>query len=644
MSTSRNHSEGAPKAPWQFKVLAALLPVLLLAGVEGILRLAEYGVNLSLFIPDPEQPEYLVMNPDVSKRYFVMQENATIGNRERFKAQKAPGVFRIFVLGESTTIGYPYLHNGSFHRWLQYRLMHTYPDQEVEVVNLSLTAVNSYTVQDFASELVHHQPDAVLIYVGHNEYYGALGVGSSSFVAKNPRWVRFMVRLRDLRLVQALDQLVKILKKSPPDSGDSRETLMKRMAAKQQIPLGSEAYHDGIKQFEANLTEVCRRLSEHRIEVYLSDLVSNECDLKPFISDGQGPESADSAYALGQEAYSRGDFETAKAHFVRAKELDMLRFRAPLAMNEVIHRMTKAYPGVHLVETYRHFESRSPHGMLGKETLLEHVHPNLYGYALLSDAFFQSLKTHSLVAWQPQNAWNIDSLVARMPITAVDSFRGHYEIMVLKRGWPFLEEVALPDTTGRQLEARLAASLVTRQVSWGQAMTQLLAFYSRGKRWDQALRVAEAMALADPVTHQLWQQAGTCALKCGQLPKAVFCLRKAYRGAPTPDLAQSLMVTLLKLDRPEAAQPYLRDLLRAKPGDPSLTGLQTFINELISLRAQLQTDPDNAGLRLRIAATYLQFANASAAKPYLDRVAQQVPGHPVLRGLLVQYQTLIHEK
>ena len=41
-----------------------------------------------------------------------------------------------------------------------------------------MSAVSSYTLLDFSDEIVDYQPDAILIYAGHNEYLGILGVGS----------------------------------------------------------------------------------------------------------------------------------------------------------------------------------------------------------------------------------------------------------------------------------------------------------------------------------------------------------------------------------------------------------------------------------------------------------------------------------
>ena len=152
-----------------FRVIAIAFPFFILFIIEMSLRLFQYGDDLNLFIEAKDRPDFLVLNPAASKRYFVNMAFAPTGNSELFRKNKDKTTLRLFVLGESTTIGYPYFHNGSFHRWLLYRLMHEFPDRNFEVINLSLTGVNSYTVLGFAKELVKYQPDAVLIYSGHNE-------------------------------------------------------------------------------------------------------------------------------------------------------------------------------------------------------------------------------------------------------------------------------------------------------------------------------------------------------------------------------------------------------------------------------------------------------------------------------------------
>ena len=143
-----------------FKVSAVLLALIFIILLEVFLRLIGYGSDFPLFTEPENKPGYIYMNPEVSNKYFFGTNNATAGYRELFKAEKDSATKRIFVLGASTGIGYPYLKNGSFHRWLQYAMNETFPEDKIEIINLSLTAINSYTLRDFGKELGNYNPDA----------------------------------------------------------------------------------------------------------------------------------------------------------------------------------------------------------------------------------------------------------------------------------------------------------------------------------------------------------------------------------------------------------------------------------------------------------------------------------------------------
>jgi len=47
------------------------------------------------------------------------------------------------------------------------------------VVNVGISAISSYMVLNFVNELVQYQPDLFVLYMGHNEFYGAFGIGST---------------------------------------------------------------------------------------------------------------------------------------------------------------------------------------------------------------------------------------------------------------------------------------------------------------------------------------------------------------------------------------------------------------------------------------------------------------------------------
>jgi lysophospholipase L1-like esterase len=571
-----------------FKCIAILAPFVLLLIVELSLRWFGYGHPTSLFVKDPDDATCWVMNPYASARFFSDSANATKGNIEPFPIEKAPNTFRVFVLGESTTAGYPYMHNGSFHRWLQYRLMRELPEKNIEIINVALTAVNSYTVLDFGKEVLHYQPDAVLVYVGHNEYYGALGVGSSSRIANNYYLVQAVLKLRQLRLVQWMTAVIRKLTSlfsGDKNRIDQRDNLMKRVASKQEIAYGSDDYTTGIRQFERNMDELCQAFAAARIPVFLSTVVSNEKDQRPFISDtltaGQplhlsappeasgasGPSelygpassvlSANAAYRQADSAFAAGDYATAKRRYVCAKELDLLRFRAPEAINTAIRALTKKYEDVHLVDAYALFEQQEPKGILGNETLLEHVHPNLYGYALLSEAFYQSMKQQGLVRPDGDRELSFSTLLSEMPVTRVDSLYGAWRIMMLKTGWPFNQPIPAGYKRGNSVEEEIAGALSVDRITWTTAMDQLFKYYMRINDKRGALKATEAVLLEHPRNVLYYIYSGRLNFDLGRYDDALFYFKKAWTLEPTPAHAENIYLFYLKTNEPEKAREWI---------------------------------------------------------------------------------------
>ncbi|MDB5148832.1 MAG: tetratricopeptide repeat protein [Mucilaginibacter sp.] len=596
------------KLRW-FRVIAFSIPVLILLFAEVLLRFFNYGHDTSLFIKYPDDANYWVINKYASEKYFTDSTNATKGSIEPFKIDKAKNTFRIFVLGESTTAGYPYLHNGSFHRWLQYRLMHSYPDVNFEVINVSLTAVNSYTVLDFGKQVVNYQPDAVLVYTGHNEYYGALGIGSTSHIANNRFLVQTVLTLKELRLVQFMNNIIGSLKPAS-STPDQRDNLMKRMAQQQAIPYKSAAYKAGIEQFKDNMTELCRVMQKKKVPVFLSTVVSNEKDLKPFISD-ISDSSANLQYAEASDSYQAGKYPQAKQEYIKAKELDLLRFRAPEAMNGVINDLAKQYNNVHLVNTRAVFEQHSPNGILGSETLLEHVHPNLYGYALLSEAFYQSIKSTRLIKSNTDQEITLTQLLSQMPVTKVDSLYGAYTIMMLETGWPFNKPIPTDFKRGNDIAAQLAGALSVNRISWLDAMDQLFKHSMKTGDKKTALKAVEAVMLEKPQNTTYPIYAGRLSFELGDNDGAAFYFKKAYELDPSFANTQNMYLVFLKSDEPSKATPYIDAAIQQHPSDIELVNLKTIVAEIIRLK-------NTAGKKanMQIAADYHAIGADEAAIKY----------------------------
>ena len=643
----RNPARSPDKPPSRkrvvlFKTIAILLPFLILILLEFTLRIFHYGYDTSLFMEYPRDQRYLVLNPNASKKYFTDPAMAPSGNSEPFKRIKDQHTCRIFVLGESTTIGYPYFHNGSFHRWLQYRLTRTFPGRSFEIINLSVTAVNSYTVLGFAKELVDYQPDAVLIYSGHNEYYGTLGVASTSRLSGNRTLIRLMLALRRLRLTQLLTNgCRKLLGLFKPAGNYSGETLMQLMVADSHIPYGSVVYQRGLDQFAANMDETLRLFSDRHIPVYLSNLVSNEKDMKPFVSM-EPQNNAASQYALGRLAYETGDTGQARTYFTKAIDLDGLRFRAPAAINDIIARLCSKYSDARLVDAHAEFADWSAGRLIGNELLLEHVHPNLTGYALLSDAFYRELmKNHffspgggSPGGGSPGGLHDtaaeitLRELMKDMPLTALDSLSAAFKIQRLKRNWPFNEGSApdsLPVVTNEQ---KLAYEVAFGKMRWQTAMDSLYEQYMAAGDLIRAKTIMEAMTLEHPYEAFYFERAANICGKLSDLQQAAFYFRQAFALDPSFGQARTLFVLYLGFDRPDEAMPFI-DYAVSTTTDHRLAMVKRYTEQVIRLEHAVAADPAcKTSADSTIASLYIAMGNQAGACIRLEKILKRDPQNP----------------
>jgi lysophospholipase L1-like esterase len=519
-------------------VIVLLLPFALLAVTESGLRLAGFGHDLeTLFVPSPQQPTYLQANPRVVTRFFTDASQAPSVSIETayFPAQKAPGTFRVFVQGESSAAGFPYGLGASLAGMLDARFERAFPDREIEVISTAMAAVNSYALLDFADEIIAQQPDAVLVYVGHNEYLGILGVGSSLRMAATPRMTRAFLAVRNLRLFQLLSGAYASFKPVPAVPAGSGDSLMARVAGERSIPISSALFRAGEDQFRTNLGDLLDRYRRAGIPVFIGTLVSNERDQEPLAvlsgADTDAAGAAKTAYYAAQDAEAAGDFPAARKGYAWARDLDPLRFRAPSAFNEVIAKVAAAH-GAELVAVHEAFVGRSAHGLVGNNLVLEHVHPNLDGYFLLAAAFYDALVASGLPG-RPQVEFPEEQARAWIPVSDVDRWFGDYKLLKIKSAWPFVASSAplqLPPPASEG--ERLAQELFAERTSWPQAQDQLRRHYQSAGDKSGYARVTAILADAFPFAAQLQFEAAAAFIEVGQPAAALRYARRATRLEP----------------------------------------------------------------------------------------------------------------
>ena len=636
-----------------FKVIAGIMPVLLLLILEISLRIAGFGNNLSLFIEDSKHPGFLRLNDKVSLRYFLQEKNATTGNIELFPKKKKNGVVRIFVQGESTAVGFPYFHNGAFPRMLSYRLRHSFPETEWEIVNLSMTALNSYALYDFTDEIIAQHPDAVIINVGHNEYYGALGVGSTGTIGNSVAAGRIGIALRKTKTGQLLSKFMTLFSKDD-NKKDLDQTLMKRMVKSQEIPFDSKMYKAGVTQFEKNLKGTLEKYHKAGIKVFLCNAVSNLKDQKPFISDlsatNPQPEvwretfdaamnqwkqnkdtvgmlqtirqlhATDSCYAmswyvLAEIRYMQNNYTEAKKAYLKAKELDALRFRAPEAINDIIRNLSGKYDNVVFVDVEKSFEEHSQGNIIGENLMLEHLHPNLQGHFIIADALFRCMENENITGKAEQASGAFEEERQKLPLTETDSLTGVYATWLLREGWPFNETIPADDGHEKSLEEAIAGGLAVRTIKWEPAMLQLLEHYINVRQLDKAVKINEGLILEYPYEHAFYDQIVNLCIDDKQYTQGIFYAHKAYSLKKTPETARQLVILHMKSDEPEKALPYIDDLI-ASGGSVDFRPMKDIAQKIIAAKKQMSPDGDNQSLRDEIYRYYMLIQNTEAANKY----------------------------
>jgi tetratricopeptide (TPR) repeat protein len=646
-----------------FTGLMLLIPVLFFVGLEGGLRLAGYGDDYPLFEPLEEDPRYLVRNSEVARRYFAQQANVPAALHDVFAAEKGEDEFRLFVQGGSTAAGFPFYHGGAFSRMLEHRLQRTFPDRTIEVVNTAMAAVNTYTLLDLADEIIEQAPDAVLVYAGHNEYYGALGVGSTESLGAFRGLVNTYLQLRRFRTVQLLrDGLAGIAGLfAGGDSGGDSSTLMARMVGEQTIPYGSAAYDLGLRQFRANLSDLLATYERAGIPVFVATLASNERDQGPFetaFADGTDREAWQRAVARGSEALGRGDAEAARAAFaeavvldtlaasafyalgraaeaagdtaaareafVAARDRDALRFRAPERFNAII-REEAAEHGATVVEAQANLRRAAPGGTIGAEHMLEHLHPTVDGYFLIADAFYDALREAGMIgAWDRPVAEDVAR--SDLLLTPADSLVGVLRVRRLKSGWPFVprgETVPRGDTfTVRTDFDRVVGALYEGTGTWLEATEQLATYYEQAGEMDRAIQAREAMIAAYPMFAEPHLGLGGLYLRADRFDEAERFFEEAAARDPRPAIPLSMLgVVELKRGNATRAIAYLE---RARALDPrnaqtlynlsvAYTFSQRFAEARTTAEALLRVQPDHVLGRTLLAR--LKLASAPPGEP-----------------------------
>ena len=629
-----------------------LFPIVFFLALELLLRLAGYGPNLSLFMTETiAGREYLTMNPSVKSRYFNQVDFNPTTSPEYFLMPKPPGTFRIFCLGGSTTVGYPYWYNGSFSSFLRDRLQATFPNKSIEIVNLGMTATNSFTTLDFARDLVSYEPDLFLVYDGHNEFYGALGVASNESVGSF-RFVTILylklVHLKTFQLVRdVLSSVFGWFGKSD-ETASRAGTMMEQLSTGQYIAFGESRYHRALSAFEDNLADLRLIAREHSIPLLLGTQVSNLKDQAPFVSSGHDSwpapnrqsflhslslarvaveESrikdamdtlrhllmldtlhAEAHYLLGRCFELRGAVDSARAEFIRARDYDELRFRMSSDFNERILAL-RQLPMIEAVDMETLFSSSSPRGLIGNELITEHLHPNSRGYFLMAKAYAQAMREMGILAsreeWIANDTLSDEVLWNGRHLSQLDELIAARRTEVLTSGWPFKDQYPTVDAIQESDTLRFIAEKASRGIwNWKRAHEEAAEYYERRGEHGEAEHEYRTIINQIPLDVRAYLRLARLQLDQNRIGNARQTLLASLNVEETPLAFRALGDIALRSGRAGDAVKHYERLLKF-PQSPK--------------------ERDENGYLLALA--YLQSDNPDSAVSTLEKILRENPAN-----------------
>jgi len=685
-SSRKRHNSGSPapseksqRTPlWQALVLplAAILIFFLLLegglalfGVKPALKTEDpfvgFAANVPLFVPAPSPGGGQMMTTAPNKlEYF---------NRQGFPRQKAPGTYRIFCLGGSTTYGRPYNDTTSFSGWLRGLLPRADGQKRWEVINAGGISYASYRVAHLMEELVNYQPDLFVIYTGHNEFLEertyhklrqmpAVLRSTVGLLARTRTWAGMKSALKGLGVYP------EEVKTDRDQLGVEVNAILDRSAGLNRYSRDDRLRENILSHYRISLERMVELAHSVGAKVIFVTPASNLKDCSPFKSQhtdgldaaarnrsedllakareaiGQkdwsralgildqavalDPRFAELSYRRGRVLLALGRFDEAESALQKARDEDVCPLRALTPMRRIVTEVARE-KGVALVDfidlLQRRMQATQGYPIPGEEYFLDHVHPTIEGNRILAVALIRNLIDQGLI--HPDAGWGEEAIadVTERIEGGIDQGTHGQALANLARVllWAGktedagrLAEQALDIAGGYQQVAVDSASILTSVYQMeGQPERALKTLYAALEKAPGAieLRLKLGRALLTPRFFQPEEAAANLLLVCQQLP--TWDSPQEYFGK-----------AMARHGRPEVAYSSLREALRLNPKN---SGARMELARIEPMLKGRDPSPQPPFISLEI--------YPSMAPLKLVQVRRAANGHPVADGIEVEF-------
>jgi len=607
--------------------LAVLSPIVFFGLLELFFAVTGLFPPLRLLvIREHEGRRYFTTNQEYG-RLFLQRADVPAPPALWVPVEKPLGTRRVVMLGESAAAGYPVTdyHLG---RLVEARWAARFPDAPVEVINLSMVAVNSHALREFAREALALDPDLFVIYAGHNEAIGPFGPAAKFGPSiSSPSLARLALAVRRTRVGRAVESAIGTVSPPSASSGEWRGLDEFRGV---RVAHDDPAMAGMLRNTEENFRAITRMALDHGAKILFCLPATNLDDWPPMASeepdaggieavltaqetgDIGGFRSAALVYEAAQKRREAGDWQRAWPLYRLAADLDLQRFRADSGILAVQGKIASENgSSVGLVDAGRWLHEMNPRFTTGREFFLEHVHLTMKGRAAVAELIVDGMAALWELAPAAMNEATAADWWERFPDVERDLrhdvfFTGYDEHDMWSLVWKLLRLGVFADAPGlaqrREELASTTTDLQRRAVrEWDtealvaayQSATRrtpddpvvhftagrLLGMRGEGDLAEAAFERGFALRPGDSegrLNHAAFQ------MQRGRVDLARESLRvlRSFDGEPSGRLRLEAAIALREGDRAEAIA-LLQQYLRLRPGD----------EEAISMLKQLRTDP-----------------------------------------------------
>jgi tetratricopeptide (TPR) repeat protein len=357
---------------------------------------------------------------------------------------------RILVIGESSGRGEPY------HPWLSvaqiaaWRLEKVFPGSTFQV---DMWATGGAILEAMHKKLagLSYRPDALMVYVGHNEFQGryawmrevdhyldddpVLGGVNRQWAVNAFLGVSPVYQLLDeTREHQRLDAMpprlvTRKLVDRPLCTGAESKAIAEDFRRRLEsiavfcesigtlpifvIPACNDAGWDPSRSVLAAETPRAERAAFAREVMHARALEAKDRSEAVRIYRDlvkRHPEFAETHYRLARLLEQTGAWGEARDHYVQARELDAMPMRCPEPLRQAYRLVADKHPSVVLVDGPRVLEAKSWHGFTDGRLFHDAQHPNLQGYVALAEDLLIQLHARHAFGWPDER-----------PVPAIDA-------------------------------------------------------------------------------------------------------------------------------------------------------------------------------------------------------------------------------